>query len=36
MAYDPESRPVIERLWDETLAEFEFAGAREILEKLRK
>lgn len=36
MIYEPGSQPVIDRLWDETMAEFEFAGARGILESMRK
>ncbi|KAF7295470.1 hypothetical protein MIND_01086800 [Mycena indigotica] len=33
--YSPEFRPVVDRLWDETLQEFEFAGAKQILEHMR-
>ncbi|KAK9238878.1 hypothetical protein V1525DRAFT_455410 [Lipomyces kononenkoae] len=29
-------RPIMDALWEETLAEFEFAGARAILEKCKK
>ncbi|KAB5583624.1 hypothetical protein GE09DRAFT_1248033 [Coniochaeta sp. 2T2.1] len=31
LVYDSKMAPVIDRLWDETLAEFEFAGVRKIL-----
>lgn len=31
MIYDPEMAPVIDRLWNETLAEFEFAGVENII-----
>ncbi|OIW27677.1 putative short-chain dehydrogenase/reductase family protein [Coniochaeta ligniaria NRRL 30616] len=31
LVYEPEMAAVIDRLWDETIAEFEFAGVREIL-----
>ncbi|KAK3372242.1 putative short-chain dehydrogenase/reductase family protein [Podospora didyma] len=36
MVYDPETGPIIDRLWDETMAEFEFAHAREVLEGMKK
>ena len=31
LVYDPKITLVIDRLWDETLAELEFAGVRKIL-----
>lgn len=34
-AHDPQMRPVIQRLWDETMTEFEFAGAQKILEDMQ-
>jgi hypothetical protein len=34
MIYDEASKPIIQRLWDETIAEFEFAHALQILESL--
>jgi hypothetical protein len=34
MIYDEKSGPVIQRLWDETMKEFEFAHALQILESL--
>lgn len=34
MVYDPKGAPVIDRLWDETMAELEFARARSVLQKL--
>jgi hypothetical protein len=33
--YTPEGKVVIERVWEETLAELEFAGVRPILESMR-
>jgi hypothetical protein len=33
--YTPEAKPVIQRVWDETLAEFEFAGVRGIVESMK-
>ncbi|KAF8129425.1 hypothetical protein K438DRAFT_1644612 [Mycena galopus ATCC 62051] len=33
--YTPEGKVVTRRLWEETLAELEFAGARQILESMR-
>ncbi|KAH8705809.1 hypothetical protein BGW36DRAFT_354203 [Talaromyces proteolyticus] len=35
LVYLPEGKPVMDALWDETMAEFEFAGAREILERIK-
>ncbi|KAB5542962.1 hypothetical protein GE09DRAFT_1134084 [Coniochaeta sp. 2T2.1] len=34
--YQPEAKDVMDALWEETLAEFEFAGVREILEASKK
>lgn len=34
MVYDKESKVIIKRLWDETMMEFEFAHALQILESL--
>ena len=34
--YQPEAKDVMNVLWEETLAEFEFAGVREILEASKK
>jgi hypothetical protein len=34
MVYDKESKPIIQRLWDETMMEFEFAHASQILASL--
>jgi hypothetical protein len=34
MVYDKESKQIIQRLWDETMKEFEFAHALEILKEL--
>jgi hypothetical protein len=36
MVYDPAAGPVMERLWDETMSELEFAHARQVLEGMRK
>ncbi|KAK3940201.1 retinol dehydrogenase 13, partial [Diplogelasinospora grovesii] len=33
--YTPEAEAVIQRVWSETLAEFEFAGVRSIIESMR-
>lgn len=33
--YTPEANPVIQKVWDETLAEFEFANARGIIESMK-
>ncbi|KAF3771371.1 NAD(P)-binding protein [Cryphonectria parasitica EP155] len=33
-AHDPEMQPVISRLWDETMQEYEFAGAQRILNEM--
>ena len=34
MIYEAESQPIIDRLWEETMQEFEFAGAESILKNL--
>jgi hypothetical protein len=34
MIYDEALKPVIQRLWDETMMEFQFAHALQILESL--
>lgn len=34
--YLPELKALSDVLWEETLAEFEFAGARDILEAFKK
>jgi hypothetical protein len=34
MVYDKDLKPVIQRLWDETMMEFEFANASQILASL--
>ncbi|EOO00286.1 putative short-chain dehydrogenase reductase family protein [Phaeoacremonium minimum UCRPA7] len=34
MVYDPKGVPVINRLWDETMTELDFAGARDVLKNL--
>lgn len=34
MVYDDKSKVIMKRLWDETMAEFEFAHALQILESL--
>ncbi|KAJ9217534.1 hypothetical protein DTO166G4_716 [Paecilomyces variotii] len=36
IVYLSEAKPLMDTLWEETMAEFEFAGAREILEKCKK
>jgi hypothetical protein len=33
--YTPEGKAVIQRVWNETLAELDFAGVRLILESMR-
>jgi len=33
--YTPEGKVVIQRVWDETLAEFDFAGVRSIIESMK-
>jgi hypothetical protein len=33
--YTPEGKVVIDRLWDETMAELDFAGVRTILDSLQ-
>ncbi|KAI0530006.1 hypothetical protein GGR58DRAFT_525490 [Xylaria digitata] len=35
LLYTPEGKALTQRVWDETLAEFEFAGARDIVEKMK-
>ncbi|KAK3952977.1 hypothetical protein QBC32DRAFT_388935 [Pseudoneurospora amorphoporcata] len=35
MIYTEEGRKISKRLWEETLSEFEFAGVREILDRVR-
>lgn len=35
-AYGADNESLIQRLWDETMQEYEFAGAKEILENMRK
>ncbi len=35
MLYTPEGRAMTQRIWDETLAEFEFANVRGILESMK-
>ncbi|KAI0435517.1 hypothetical protein F4803DRAFT_574755 [Xylaria telfairii] len=35
LLYAPEGKVVIQRVWDETLAEFDFAGARNLIEAMR-
>lgn len=36
MVYDANAQPTIDRLWDETMNEFQFAGAKGILEAMRR
>jgi hypothetical protein len=36
MLYTPEGKKTMDRLWEETLAEFDFAGARQIIEAMGK
>ncbi|OKL64624.1 hypothetical protein UA08_00308 [Talaromyces atroroseus] len=36
LLYTPQGKNTIERLWQETLDEFEFAGARRVLESMKK
>ncbi|KAI1823322.1 hypothetical protein F4861DRAFT_510693 [Xylaria intraflava] len=36
LMYTPEGKLATQRVWDETLAEFEFAGARGIIEGMKK
>jgi hypothetical protein len=36
MVYEPENQHVIDRLWDETLKELEFAGVKDILEDMKR
>jgi hypothetical protein len=31
LVYLPEGQPIMDALWEETIAEFEFAGVKEIL-----
>jgi hypothetical protein len=35
MLYTPESKVLIQRIWDETLSEFDFVGARAILDSMK-
>ncbi|KAI0424455.1 hypothetical protein F5Y09DRAFT_139380 [Xylaria sp. FL1042] len=35
LLYTPEGKVITQRVWDETLAEFEFAGARRIIESMK-
>jgi hypothetical protein len=35
LVYLPEGKPIIDTVWDETMKEYEFAGAREILNKCK-
>ena len=35
MMYTPEGKAITDRLWDETIAELEFAGVRDILQGMR-
>ncbi len=35
MLYTLEGKEIIERVWEETLAEFEFAGVRQIVDSMR-
>lgn len=36
MVYLPEGKPIMGALWEETMTEFEFAGAADILAKDKK
>jgi hypothetical protein len=36
MLHTAEGKQVMERLWEETLEEFSFAGVREILNSMKK
>lgn len=36
MMYTGDGKQAMERLWNETMVEFEFAGARGILESMRR
>jgi hypothetical protein len=36
LVYLPKGQPIIEALWEETMAEFHFAGAHEILETFKQ
>lgn len=36
LVYLPEGKPIIDTLWDETMAEYAFAGAPDILNKCKK
>ncbi|KIV97356.1 hypothetical protein PV10_01118 [Exophiala mesophila] len=36
LAYRPEGQTLMTTLWEETMSEFDFAGARDILESLKK
>jgi hypothetical protein len=35
MLYTPDGQVLIERVWDETMAEFEFAGVQSILNSMK-
>lgn len=36
LVYLPEGKSIIDTLWEETMTEFDFAGAREILETFKQ
>ncbi|OKL57911.1 hypothetical protein UA08_06444 [Talaromyces atroroseus] len=36
LVYLPEGKPIMDILWEDTMAELEFAGARQILEKCKR
>lgn len=36
LVYLSDGQPIIDTLWEETMAEFRFAGAREILETFKQ
>lgn len=36
MLYTTEGREIIERLWEETMTELEFAKVRQILDSMKK
>jgi hypothetical protein len=36
LVYLPKGQPIMEALWEETMTEFHFAGAREILETFKQ
>lgn len=35
LLYTPEGKVITQRVWDETLAELDFAGVRDILDSMR-